>query len=87
MIASLKWESFARVIVWFIFGFTLYLFYGSKNSNLNYLREVLSGTHKKLLDDDQPEIQKIDQSIQNIAGEQQVRVQVEDELEAQTNAH
>ena len=70
MIASLKWESFARVIIWFIFGFTLYLFYGSKNSNLNYLKDVLSGKHKKLLDHDQ------NKSIQNIE-EQQIQIEQE----------
>ena len=66
MLASLKWESFARVIIWFIFGFTLYLFYGSKNSNLNYL-QFLSGKHEKLLNDDQTKIEKkINESIQNV---------------------
>jgi len=32
MIASLKWDSFLRVLVWFLVGLTMYIFYGSKNS-------------------------------------------------------
>eukprot|EP01084_Bolivina_argentea_P047419 87377_1 len=33
MIASLKWESFARVIVWFVIGLILYIFMGVKIQN------------------------------------------------------
>lgn len=49
MIASLKWESFARVIIWFVIGVTLYIFYGSKNSNLNYQKIIQA--QEALLDD------------------------------------
>ena len=41
MIASLKWESFLRVFVWFIIGTFLYVTYGSKHSKLNYDFEAI----------------------------------------------
>ena len=41
MIASLKWESFLRVFVWFIIGTILYITYGSKHSKLNYDFEAI----------------------------------------------
>ncbi|ETO36109.1 amino acid permease-associated region, partial [Reticulomyxa filosa] len=36
MIASLKWDSFARVVAWFFVGLSIYIFYGSKHSKLNF---------------------------------------------------
>ena len=48
-IASLKWDSFARVVIWFIFGFTLYIFCRSKNSNLNF--QKFASNQEQLLKD------------------------------------
>ena len=40
VIASLKWESFVRIVVWFIIGIVIYILYGSNHSNLNIKRQL-----------------------------------------------